>query len=93
MAITLHASVVIGGKVEHVSLDYEPQGIPTVMSLLERADSQDVGEPFFTELISDRHDGLVTVLLNGIRLDLPDELQRELADGDELNFLTPIVGG
>ncbi len=93
MAVTLHASVVVGGRVEHVSLDYPPEDVTTVLALLEKADREDVGEAFFTELVSERHDGLVTVLLNGIRLDLPAELSRELADGDELNFLTPIVGG
>ncbi|MBI5117147.1 MoaD/ThiS family protein [Candidatus Poribacteria bacterium] len=49
-----------------------------------------LGRRFFTTVVKR---GQATFLLNGDRLDLPNDLKRKLNDGDEISVLSAIAGG
>lgn len=94
MAITLHATVIVDGRVEHASLQFEASGLATIGALFDRADADKrMGRRFFRRLLKRHRSLALTLLHNGRRLDLPAGLQTPLADGDELNLLTPAMGG
>lgn len=93
MTIELHASIVLAGKVEHADFTFESPGLTTVRALLEHADRHALGEDFFAQLLGSERLSFLTILHNGRRLDLPDELSAPLVDGDVVSVLTPLVGG
>ena len=94
MTVALHASVIVNGKMDHGSFEIEADGLKTVADLFDRADRQQIhGKRFFKMLLARRKKTALTVLHNGKRLDLPKGLNTPIADGDEVNLLTPLVGG
>ena len=94
MAVTLHTSVLVDGKIQHGSFELEADGITTLKDLFDRADKQQIlGKRFFKAVLARRKKNALTVLHNGKRLDLPKGLKSPVTDGDEVNLLTPMVGG
>ena len=94
MAIALHTSVLVDGKIQHGSFEIEADGLKTLTDLFDRADQEKVqGKRFFKTVIARRKKNALTILHNGKRLDLPKGLKSRVADGDEVNLLTPLVGG
>ncbi len=94
MPITLHTVVIVNDRIEHASLEFEATAGATVAGLFEHADMQRrLGKLFFARLLRSHEQLALTVLHNGRRLNLPDDLQTALVDGDEINLLTPVMGG
>ena len=94
MAITLHADLIVAGRMKHASFEIDAASAGTVKALLAEADQRELmGRGFFKELLSPRHRGGLTVLHNGRRLAVPGGLGAPLADGDEVNLLMPMAGG
>ena len=94
MTIKLHTSVLVDGKIQHGSFELEADELKTLKDLFDRADKQRVqGKRFFKTVIARRKKNALTILHNGRRLDLPEGLKSPVADGDEVNLLTPLVGG
>lgn len=95
MSISLRTCIVLGGEVNHGDFTFEGSGLTTIGALLEQADRQGLpDEGFFEALVSAGPDlDWITVLHNGSRIDLSEDLSRPLADGDEVSVLTPLVGG
>ena len=94
MAITLHTSLIIDGRIEHASLEFDAGELATVAALFEQVDRERrLGSRFFARLLQRHRQLALTVLHNGTRLKLPDGLQTPLNDGDEINLLIPVVGG
>jgi molybdopterin converting factor small subunit len=63
----------------------------TLQSVFVRLDKRKtLGRKFFSRIIKQ---GQVTLLLNGDRLDLPEDMKRPLRDGDEISILSAIAGG
>jgi molybdopterin converting factor small subunit len=60
-----------------------------VLSLLDKKTTAQEG--FFRSVLKGRQ--VVTLLLNGERLDLEEDRKTEIHDGDELVVLSPITGG
>jgi molybdopterin converting factor small subunit len=60
-----------------------------VLSLLDKKRSVQKG--FFRSVLRGKQ--VVTLLLNGERLDLEEDRKTEIRDGDELVILSPITGG
>jgi len=94
MTIALHAAVINGAKIEHGDFELGADGVTTVKDLFNAADKQQLmGKRFFKKLLG-RHKRIsLTILLNGQRLNLPKDLKNPIADGDEVDILTPLVGG
>ena len=60
-----------------------------VLSLLDK--KRPVQKGFFRSVLRGKQ--VVTLLLNGERLDLEEDRKTEIRDGDELVILSPITGG
>lgn len=94
MAVTLHASVLVDGRIAHASLSFDADGLATVGEVFEAADrGARMGPGFFKRLLGWRRRSGLTVLHNGQRLKLPEGLRTPVRDGDELTLLTPAMGG
>jgi len=94
VGVTLHVTVVLDGSVRHGSLEVDLADVETVRDLLDRADGERlVGEGTLRRYTGWRLRRMVTLLHNGVRLELPRGLRRTLEDGDEVNLLTPLAGG
>jgi molybdopterin converting factor small subunit len=92
--ISLHVKVAgfVDGKVITAEFDQEaPEGV-TVKELLKLVDkSGRVKGGVMKKILALPRPP--TILLNGSGLDLPDELGRALAPGDEVAVMTPLAGG
>lgn len=95
MAISLRTCIVLGGEVLHGDFSLEADGLGTLGALLERADSEGVPDEGFFEALMEAGPDLdwITVLHNGVRVGLPEDLGRAVSDGDEVSVLTPLAGG
>ncbi len=88
-------SVSLGGRPNRrLVLEEEITGGDTAGSLLARlaARHQEFGESAF-DIASCRLTGQVTVICNGLQLELAGGLKTELADGDVLLLLPAFAGG
>ncbi|MDP2660520.1 MAG: MoaD/ThiS family protein [Dehalococcoidia bacterium] len=88
-------SMSLGGKPNRrLMLEEEIENGETAGSLLARlaARHQEFGEKAF-DLGSRRLTGQVTVIYNGLQLELSDGLKTQLADGDVLLLLPAFSGG
>lgn len=94
MAITLHASVIVDGRMQHLSHALDAAGLDTLRAVFERVDRDRLmGRKFFHRLLKRHRKLALTLLHNGRRLDLPAGLDEVVTDGDEVTFLTPTMGG
>lgn len=94
MTIALHAAIVVGSKIQHGEFEIEADGLKTVRDLFNRADQQLLmGKKFFKKVLARHKRFSLTVLHNGNRLKLPKDLKNPIADGDEVDLLTPLMGG
>lgn len=94
MTVRLHASVVVGGEMKHVTFDVDHEGLATLGDLFDRADERQLlGQVLFADILARAEITALAVLHNGRRLDLPEALGNALRDGDEVSLLTPMVGG
>jgi len=92
--ITLNTSVLVNAKIEHGTFELDATGLSTVRDLLARADREKLmGRRFFKRLLGRGKRNALTLLHNGRRLDIPGDLGRPVADGDEVSLLMPLVGG
>lgn len=94
MTVRLYASVVVDGKVEHVGFTLDADAATSVKDLFDHADAKtQLGPRLFQRLLDRAETSAVTVLHNGRRLCLPEDLGNAVKDGDEVTLLTPLAGG
>jgi molybdopterin converting factor small subunit len=94
MSIALHAAVIVGAKIAHGDFTLDADGVTTINDLFKLADKQQLmGKRFFKKLLARHKRMTLTVLHNGQRLNLPKDLKNSIADGDELDVITPLAGG
>ncbi|MDP8256864.1 MAG: MoaD/ThiS family protein [Candidatus Alcyoniella australis] len=94
MAVKLNVSLIVAARMDHRSFELPADGVNSVQQLFDFADKQKLlGRKFFKRLFAKHKSGVLTVLHNGRRLKLPDELAQPVADGDEITLLTPTMGG
>lgn len=80
-------------KLEHKSFTVDHDGLETLADMFARADKNKLlGRKFFKRLFA-KKSPLLTLLHNGKRLQLPQDLDKSVQDGDEITLLTPTMGG
>lgn len=81
-----------GGKAINKILELELKEGSTLMDMFNFIEKRgDVDRGFFKTILSQRRP--VTVLLNGMRVNLSEERKKNLSDGDEISIVSPIAGG
>jgi molybdopterin converting factor small subunit len=95
MSITVRVTgIFIGDPVSKAIVqDFRTGDTPKkILSRLDKdkALGRELGRRFFGKALKS---GRATFLLNGDRLDIPDDLDRPLTEGDEISVLSAIAGG
>ena len=95
MSITVRVTGVFIGDPVNKAIVQEFKAGDTPKKILARLDKdralrRELGRRFFGQALKS---GRASFLLNGDRLEIPQELDRPLSEGDEISVLSAIAGG
>lgn len=91
MSIRIRVAGLYGGRPLNEVFEEPYEDHDTPRKILERLDEKKaLGRKFLSRLASREN---VTILLNGKRLDCPEDLDKFLTDGDDISVLSAIAGG
>jgi len=92
MKVSVKLMVLLGAKMVNESFEEEVAEGTSVEQLFRQVDgSRRLQRKYFQEALSAGRPPVV--LLNGSRVEVPEELGEQLKDGDEVSVVSPIAGG
>ena len=92
MKVSVKLMVMLGTKMVNESFEEEVREGATLDQLFRQVDgSKRFQKKYFQEVLSATRPPVV--LVNGSRVEAPEELSEVLKDGDEVSVVSPIAGG
>jgi len=92
MKISVKLMVMLGTRMVNESFEEEVAEGTTLEKLFQQVDrSRRFKKKYFKEILSAPRPPVV--LLNGNRVEVPEELGEKLNEGDEVSVVSPIAGG
>jgi len=86
------AGLMLGEAITEAFDEEVPGGGLTLGQVLDALDkNRKMGKKFFKRLLKSERPP--TILLNGMRIDLPEGLETKVDEGAELSIVSPIAGG
>ena len=92
MKIEIAITGIFKGGITRLNIAENISSSITIAQLLKKLDKE--GKPeknFFKELLRKRTS--LVIMLNGVRINIPNDLEKTLCDGDVISVLSPVAGG